>query len=357
MSARSCQARPRRLPPRAAPDRGRSANGTKGDRRARPGGAEGPITRGSLAASVEHGMRRLLITLGCLLCLVGAVRPVPSLAQSLPNRIDPDTFGAKTFDERWDRLDASEMAKRPAAPTRWRTVLGAGDPSKAVYRTGSGSSVYVDETFAGVANGQVLDKPLGLNPFRIDPGASLTIVGSRTPAALLPIVFDRPYLGGVLTTKFSFSQLFGYFEIRAKLPVGKGFWPAFWLLPIRGTWPQNGELDVFEGLGEPDQIHAGIISGADHLSSSVPVKLPFKVGGAGADWHTYGVAWSSDEIVWYVDRSEVRRVRTPSDMKQVPMYLLLNLAIGGKWGGWPDETTPWPGEFIIGRVSAWKLPG
>jgi beta-glucanase (GH16 family) len=109
-------------------------------------------------------------------------------------------------------------------------------------------------------------------------------------------------------------------------------------------------------LGEPEQIHAGIISGADHLTSSVPVKLPFKVGGPGADWHRYGVAWSADEIVWYVDRKEVRRVPTPSDMKQVPMYLLLNLAVGGKWGGWPDETTPWPGEFTIQRVSVWKLP-
>lgn len=318
---------------------------------------EGSIIRMFLHVSPGLGMKRVLAVLGCLLCVAGAARPLQGLAQPLPSQINPDSLGGKTFDEHWERLDASEMAKRPAAPTRWRTVLGAGDPSKAVYRTGSGSSIYVDATFAGVAEGRVLDKPLGLNPFRVDPGASLTIVGSKTPTALLPIMFDRPYWAGVLTTKFSFSQLFGYFEITAKLPVGKGFWPAFWLLPVRGAWPQNGELDVFEGLGEPEQIHAGIISGADHLSSSVPIKLPFKVGGPGADWHSYGVAWSADEIVWYVDRKEVRRVPTPSDMKQVPMYLLLNLAIGGKWGGWPDETTPWPGEFVIQRVSAWKLPG
>ncbi|WP_455985440.1 substrate-binding domain-containing protein [Methylorubrum extorquens] len=242
-------------------------------------------------------MKRVLAVLGCLLCVAGAARPLQGLAQPLPSQINPDTLGGKTFDEHWERLDASEMAKRPAAPTRWRTVLGAGDPSKAAYRTGSGSSIYVDATFAGVAEGRVLDKPLGLNPFRIDPGASLAIVGSKTPMALLPIMFDRPYWAGVLTTKFSFSQLFGYFEITAKLPVGKGFWPAFWLLPVRGAWPQNGELDVFEGLGEPEQIHAGIISGADHLTSSVPIKLPFKAGGPGADWHSYGVAWSADEIV------------------------------------------------------------
>lgn len=277
-------------------------------------------------------------------------------AQTLPSQIEPNAFGEKTFEERWERLDASEMAKRPQAPIRWRTVGGAGDPSKVVYRSGSGTSIYVDKTFAGVKDGKVLDRSLGLDPFRLEPGKSLTIVGSKTPEALKPVMFNRPYMAGVLTTKFSFAQLFGYFEVSAKLPIGKGFWPAFWLLPVTGTWPQNGEIDVFEGLGEVDQIHAGIISGADHLSSSVPVKLPFKVGGAGADWHTYGLAWSEEEIVWYVDRREVRRVRTPSDIKKVPMYLLLNLAIGGKWGGWPDETTAWPGEFAIQRVSAWKLP-
>lgn len=307
--------------------------------------------------SNDLSRKRILALLGCLLFIATTAKPLQGVAQPLPSQIDPNTLGDKTFDERWERLDASEMAKRPTTPTRWRTVLGAGDPSKAAYRTGSGSSIYVDATFAGVAQGRVLDKPLGLNPFRIDPGVSLTIVGSKTPAPLLPILFDRPYWSGLLTTKFSFSQLFGYFEITAKLPVGKGFWPAFWLLPIRGTWPQNGELDVFEGLGEADQIHAGVISGADRLTSSVPVKLPFKVGGPGADWHSYGVAWSADEIVWYVDRKEVRRFPTPSDMKQVPMYLLLNLAIGGKWGGWPDNSTPWPGEFMIQRVCAWKLRG
>lgn len=292
-------------------------------------------------------------------CLVAATLAGTVLAQAgpLPGKIDPATFGAPTFDERWQTLDASEMAKKPPSPTRWRTVLGSGGPTKLEYRSGSAGSIYVDPSFTGVKDDKVLDTPLGLNPFKLDPGKHLTILGSKIPENLQPLAHGKQFMGGVLTTRFSFSQLFGYFEIKAKLPVGKGVWPAFWLMPTKGNWPENGELDIFEGLGVPNEIWCSLHTGEAPKQRNQKVTLPFPVGGPGADWHTYGAAWTADEIVWYVDRKEVRRIPTPSDMKSVPMYILVNLAIGGSWGGYPDASTPMPAEYLIQRVTVWRLPG
>lgn len=280
----------------------------------------------------------------------------PAQASPLPSTIDPTQFGPPTFEERWSSLDASEMPKKPARPTRWRTVLGHGDPTVAGWRSGSGSSLYVDPQFPGVTDGRRLGMPLGLNPFEIDPGVSLTILGFRTPNDLKSKLFDRPYLGGLLTTKFSFSQLYGYFEMSAKLPVGKGLWPAFWLMPVRGSWPENGELDIVEGLGQPREIWTTVHTKVKGAGAQKKIALPFDVGGPDASWHTYGAAWTEAEIVWYVDRKEVFRAPTPPDMKQVPMYLLVNLAIGGKWGGMPDASTSFPARYKIQRLSVWKMP-
>ncbi len=84
--------------------------------------------------------------------------------------------------------------------------------------------IYVDPRYAGRAT-----TPLGLDPFRVHDGV-LSIVASRTPPELKPVLFDNEYVSGILTTQNSFAQKYGYFEIRAKIPVGTGVWPAFWLL-------------------------------------------------------------------------------------------------------------------------------
>ena len=73
-------------------------------------------------------------------------------------------------------------------------------------------------------------------------------MASRTPLALSPLLFDNPYVSGMLTSQKSFSQKYGYFEIRSKIPVGAGVWPAFWLLANNHGWPP--EIDVMEGRGE-----------------------------------------------------------------------------------------------------------
>jgi beta-glucanase (GH16 family) len=130
-------------------------------------------------------------------------------------------------------------------------------------------------------------------------------------------------------------------------------WPAFWLLPVTGRWPGAGEVDIFEGLGDPSTIYCTVIYGNAKMSQA-KVAIPFDVG---ADFHRYGLAWSAKELVWYVDRREVARRATPPSIDRIPMYMLLNLAVGGAWGGQPNALTEFPGRFVIRRVTAWQLPG
>ena len=117
--------------------------------------------------------------------------------------------------------------------------------------------IYVDPHYGGRST-----TPLGLDPFKIRDGV-LSIVASRTPPALKEVLFNNEYVSGILTTQSSFSQKYGYFEIRSKIPVGTGVWPAFWMLADDGGWPP--EIDVMEGRGQvPGDLvmttHSGISS-------------------------------------------------------------------------------------------------
>lgn len=290
-----------------------------------------------------------LFVAGLLVVSAGRISAAP-----LPEVIAPDRFGQPTFDERWQAFDVGQDQVRPPRPHRWRTVLGHGGALSPDNRKGSDGSIYVDPDFPGIENGRLGEKPLGLQPFVFSRNRSVTIEARPTPDALKEKLFGKPYLSGVLTTRFSFAQRFGYFEVEAKLPVGKGLWPAFWMMPIRGQWPQNGELDIIEGLGVTNEIWCSVHSAAlPGKQSSEKIKLGFDVS---TDWHTYGVGWNAGELVWYVDHKAVRRIPTPADMKTEPMYLLLNLAVGGSWGGYPDASTKFPARLDIRRVTVWQFP-
>lgn len=237
-----------------------------------------------------------------------------------------------------------------AAPRgRWRTNFGYGGPTSVHSRTlvNNGElEVYVDPKFAGTGS-----KSLNLNPFRL-AGGKLDIVAQPLDKAIQPVAWDRTYSSGLLTTKASFSQQYGLFEIRAKVPAGKGLWPAFWLLPANGAWPP--ELDVLEILGDnPAKVYMSWHSNADgkHSSETKTIDIP----DASAGFHTYSVEWTKDTINWFFDDIEVASAPTPPDLHQ-PMYMLVNMAVGGGWPGAPNASTKFPASYSIDWVRAYARP-
>jgi Ca2+-binding RTX toxin-like protein len=226
----------------------------------------------------------------------------------------------------------------------WRTEYGNGGPGTVASRTlRTESEVYMDADWGGTGK-----KALGVNPFAINDGV-LTITAAPATADVLPYIDGHTYTSGLLTTKFTFAQQYGYFEIRAALPAGQGFWPAFWLLPTDNSWPP--ELDVFEMLGnDPNVVYLtthGHDGGKNTMGQDRAVLDTTK-------FHTYGVDWNGDRVVYFIDGVEVARQATPAVMNK-EMYMLVNLAVGGQgsWGGAADATTG-TGEMKVDYVRAYR---
>jgi beta-glucanase (GH16 family) len=163
------------------------------------------------------------------------------------------------------------------------------------------------------------------------------------------------YTSGLIETRDTFTQQYGYFEMRAKMPEGQGYWPAFWLLSGDDLpSPSVAEIDVFEFLGhETDTIYM-----SHHWRNLEGERQSFTKRYTRADFsddlHTFAVKWSPLEIVWCVDG--LMRHRTSQGVPSEPLFLIANLAIGGEWPGDPDASTPFPGYLEIDyiRVYEWK---
>jgi beta-glucanase (GH16 family) len=188
------------------------------------------------------------------------------------------------------------------------------------------------------------DAPLGLDPFRIRDGV-LEITADRAPAKLADRLGGFGYTSGLITSQPSFSQTYGYFEMRARLPRGKGVWPAFWLLPLDLSWPP--EIDVMENVGDPSKVYVTLHSNAVKADGTEVQVTP-------GEFHTYAVGWTRENVVWFVDGREVKRMATPADMHK-PMYMLSNIALGGDWAGAPDGTTPFPARLEIDFIRAYRF--
>jgi len=165
-----------------------------------------------------------------------------------------------------------------------------------------------------------------------------------------------------------FAQQYGRFEFRAKLPETQGMWPALWMLPLKdtyGTWAASGEIDVMEARGQNPTVVLGTLHyGAqwpDNVHSGMDYTLPNN--GRISDWHVYAIEWSPRRIAWFVDDS-LYQVQTawytgkqkdstaaPFDQ---PFYLVMNLAVGGRFLGAPDSTTKFPGEMQVDWVRAYE---
>lgn len=160
----------------------------------------------------------------------------------------------------------------------------------------------------------------------------------------------RPYTSGALNTRGRFSFQYGYAEIMVKVPRGKGLWPAFWLLAEGDDWPP--EIDVFEIIGDqPNTVYM-----TNHWKSPTGEHLSTQGIFTGPDFtagfHTFAVDWRPGEVIWYVDG--VERYRTNQGVPAEPMYLIVNLAVGGDWPGSPDASTPFPATMDIHYIHVYQ---
>lgn len=175
----------------------------------------------------------------------------------------------------------------------------------------------------------------------------------------------KHYTSARIRTLGHFSQKYGRFEARIKLPTGKGIWPAFWMLGDdveKDGWPKCGEIDILETIGATDTMYSTLhgpgYSGAHGISAKFTLPAGEKVDSA---FHTYAVEWAPNDIKFFFDKHLVAH-RTPSDLpagtKWVydhPFFIILNLAVGGYWPGNPDATTVFPQKMLVDYVRVYSL--
>jgi beta-glucanase (GH16 family) len=191
------------------------------------------------------------------------------------------------------------------------------------------------------------------NPFSATGGV-LNITAAAADRSVKPLVGGQPYTSGMITTYHWFSQRYGFFEMRAALPRGKGLWPAFWLLPADGAWPP--ELDVMESLGhDPTHVYQSLHMSTD--GKDTRMSNTSTISDTPGHYHVYAVDWEPDTITWYIDRKQVFQISTPPNMDKA-MYLVINLTVGGEWPGKPEQSTAFPAKLAIDyiRVYAIKHP-
>ncbi len=170
------------------------------------------------------------------------------------------------------------------------------------------------------------------------------------------------YTSARLKTQGLFSQAYGRFEARIKIPAGQGMWPAFWMLGNNITtanWPACGEIDIMENIGkEPGAVH-GSLHGPSATSRTSDATAPFSLpaGQTFADaFHLYAVEWEPGVVRFYVDTNlyaTFTQSQWPSGGTWVfdhPFFLLLNVAVGGTWPGSPDNTTQFPQQMLVDYV-------
>ena len=172
----------------------------------------------------------------------------------------------------------------------------------------------------------------------------------------------KSYTSTRLNSQNKRSFRLGRIDIRAKLPKGKGVWPAFWMLGNNITtvgWPRCGEMDIMELLGqEPNKvystIHFGPGPGSIQISRSLTAAKPFS-----DDFHLYSLVWQTDRLRFMVDNQVISEV-TKADLGSNnypfndPFYFVMNVAVGGNWPGSPDATTRFPQWLIVDYIRVFQ---
>lgn len=196
---------------------------------------------------------------------------------------------------------------------------------------------------------------------RLERGA-LVIEARREALSTLPDWGGQGYSSAKLVA--TRPSRYGFYEIRAKLPCARGTWPAIWMLPDGGTWPEQGEIDIMEMVGHDANVvhgtlHSGLFNHVKGTQRGAQVTVPT----ACTAFHRYQLDWRADAITIGVDDRAYMRVRNdqPGGQGAWPFdkdfRLILNLAIGGDWGGAKGvDDAALPQRMDVDYVRIWDTP-
>ena len=172
---------------------------------------------------------------------------------------------------------------------------------------------------------------------------------------------DSVYTSTRITTKDKYEFRYGYIEARIKLPLGKGLWPAFWMLGSNRDevgWPRCGEIDIMEYVGkEPGMFFTTLPTPDSHGNSKNTRKDKFE--GIEKGFHTYAANWTADKIEFFIDGELFYSFAPEEKSEEIwpfdqPFYIILNLAIGGAFGGPDVDDSIFPQEFVIDYIRVYK---
>ena len=187
-------------------------------------------------------------------------------------------------------------------------------------------------------------------------GGKLIITARKEKSSSAADWGGQAYTSARLSTRGKGDWTYGFFDVRAKLPCGKGSWPAIWTLGTKGKWPDDGELDIMEQVGrEPTRVF-----GTVHTlqSGGLGTGEAMQVPDACTEFHNYQMLWTRDEIRFSVDGAEFYRYANPNTGNVTwpfdsPQYLILNLAVGGDLGGEVDDSI-FPIAFELDYVRVYQ---
>jgi len=243
------------------------------------------------------------------------------------------------------------------APSDWKLVWS--DEFNNEAGTAPNASLWGQEVGDGTVNGipgwgnsELEYYTGGTNNVATDGLGHLQITTKEADGSLQCYYGPCEYTSARLITKNRFEVAYGRIEARVKVPQGAGLWPAFWML---GTdidqvgWPQTGEIDIMEFVGRvPDEVfgtlHGPGYSGGQSYGDNYDLNTPVS-----DDYHVFAVEWQPDRIVWFIDGIQYFAA-TPNDpflqgkqwVFNHPFFILMNVAVGGNFGGpvGPDTTFP-----------------
>jgi beta-glucanase (GH16 family) len=202
-----------------------------------------------------------------------------------------------------------------------------------------------------------VDRVLGTDTVAKIQNGQLTITAYK---------LTTPYQGSdIISARMNTVQSwkYGYFEMSAKLPGGKGTWAAFWMLPKNfQSWPRDGEIDIMEYVGyRPDVTQASVHTEAYNHVAGTEKTATHSAPGAERKFYTYGLLWTADEIAGYIDGVPYFSFRNDKAGNKStwpfdePFYLKLNLAIGGNWGGQQGiDPAIFPSRYEIDYVRVYQ---